>query len=304
MGIPLAAAAMEAAAADALAEAPDGSAGAHAAAQSAQPRLPNSIIGAHSDELPSTPESGRSTSASAPMLQALPDAPASLPSESSTLQLQYDTAHRDHSSVHDAAAALEKASDETLCTGAPTVIMEQSAVVLAKLGPRDSVDVSPLSADCGKGTHAAAEEGQELAQEMDWEAPRKPDPVATARMQGNSDGYNMSAGEDSFGQMLASEPEANAASTEKFPRSQRPQVAEDHAAHAAADVHGSGGNPVQAAAEMQAKLGSVVELVSAICSGFSPHDAAGALLHNLQVPFLPPLQMNTLLAEQEHLLIV
>ncbi|BDA44637.1 hypothetical protein COCOBI_06-1140 [Coccomyxa sp. Obi] len=282
MGIPLAAASPEAAAADAPAEAPEGSAAPNATAESHQPRLPSSAIGAQRVELPSTPVSESSVLATAPMPQALPVASASVPSEPSMVQQQDDAAHRDHSRVYGDAAALGVAPDETLCTGAPTVIMEQSALVLATVGPRDSGDASPPLADCGRDTHAATEEPQELAQEMDWEAVRMPDPVATAHMQGDCHECDTSAGEDSCGKKLAIAPEVNAVSREEGPGSQHFQAAEDHAAQAATDVHGLGGNPVQAAAEMQAKLGSVVELVSAVRGGFSPHDAAGALLHNLQ----------------------
>ena len=347
---------LEDTAADAAAEAPEGSAGPHAAAQAHQPQPPNSATGAQFVELPSASVSESDAPAIAPMRQAL-------------------------HVIHCNAVALGEAPEETLGIGAPTMITRQTALLLAKPGSHYSAgNASPPVADCSKDTHAVAVQAQELAHDMDWEAPvEEPDPVATMHMQGDCQEFDILAGEDSCGQELASAPEADAASRGKGPRSQRSQAAEDRAAQppaadvhcssgdlvqaaadvhgsggdrvqaaadvhgssddyvqAAADVHGSGGNrvqaaadvhgsggepvqaaadvhgpggtpdqaaadvhgpgdsPVQAAAEMQAKLGTVVELVSAVCGSFSPHDAAGALLHNLQVLFVPLFTINML----------
>ena len=269
--------------ADAPPEALEGSARAHAAAESRQAHIENSSIGSQQVERPSTSAPESSALAS----QALINASALVQGEPSMGEQQDNASDSVHSRVCSATAGLDKGPDQTLCTGAPTVIMEQSAFGLANLGPQGSGDASTFVADCGRDTDAAAEVAQDLAQEMDVEASGKRDPVVTAHMQADCHECDLSGGADSCGQGFAGVPEADDASKQKGPGSQPFQAAEDSPAQAAAaPVHGAGGDPGQAAAEMQDKLGSVVELVSAVCGSFSPHDAAGALLHNLQVLFL------------------
>ena len=200
--------------------------------------------------------------------------PTSPAGEPSVMQ-EPSSANAQQPGAYDAVMLDAKAAAGEVPGDSNTASRGEEPVTQAEAGDTDAS--LPLGG-CSQGGDAALEEAHVSTSELQWEAPGELELEEAQCMQKDCLAADLPASQIDCEQMSDGSEQADRAVGEAAGLGRQPDQA--------IDVHATALEPVQAAEELHAKLGSVVSLVSAVCGSFSPHDTVGALLHNLQVHVL------------------
>ena len=209
--------------------------------------------------------------------QVFPPDPSSPPTEPASVEKPSNADSKQQKQpdkiMVDAAAAVDLALNEA-AQGAAASSREQLATLTA------TREATLSSAACIDDMHATLTEAYNSGFGSQCTAPDEQVLGSLEHMQEDGSDAAMTASQERCEEGCGSRQEADRAADGAEGASCRPD-------QAAGGVHAAVSEPGQAAEELHDKLGSVVALVSAVCGSFSPHDTAGALLQNLQVPPTP-----------------